>query len=90
MTVKDFLLHRMLDHTSNSATPKQPNQNGLGEDFDAQRPRFRNIDLVRYVSLVMGPHMNLLTLMIRSMTRPSLILEFSNPTYPSKGTTTMP
>ena len=37
----------MLQHTSTPSTPRVPNRNGLGEPWDARRPKFRNVDLTK-------------------------------------------
>ena len=36
----------MLEHASPCVTPRHPNANGLGQDWDPKRPKFGNIDLV--------------------------------------------
>lgn len=41
----------MLQHASNPPTPRRPNANGLGEEWNPKKPSFRGIDLVRLLVL---------------------------------------
>jgi hypothetical protein len=49
------LCPRMLDHASAPSTPRQPNQNGLGQAFDPRTPTYLNTDLVSLSLYAMLP-----------------------------------
>ncbi|RSH89115.1 hypothetical protein EHS25_002781 [Saitozyma podzolica] len=51
----------MLQHTSAPSTPRNMNQNGLGEPWDPKRPAFHGVDLTKPASTLKVPDVTIVT-----------------------------